>query len=202
MDFPETPQGKHWLNHLLFNPDGTRFIFLHRAHIEKDKEPRVTKMHTANLDGSGLHTVANFHMVSHFIWRDPEHILAWAREPDQGNHFFLYQDQTDVRRIIGEGELTRDGHCTYSPDGQWILLDTYPGQDRMQSLFLYHAETGQRHELGRFYLKRPSESEFRCDLHPRWSRDGRYITIDSMHEGDRRQIYLLDVSQYTQPQSN
>ena len=38
----------------------------------------------------------------------------------------------------------------------------------------------------------------RCDLHPRWNRDGRQVCIDSVHE-DQRQMYLLDVSQITRP---
>jgi len=32
----------------------------------------------------------------------------------------------------------------------------------------------------------------RCDLHPRWSRDSKKVSIDSAHEGSR-QIYVLDV---------
>ena len=35
--------------------------------------------------------------------------------------------------------------------------------------------------------------ECRCDLHPRFSRDGRRVVIDAPHEGGR-QLFLLDVS--------
>ena len=37
------------------------------------------------------------------------------------------------------------------------------------------------------------DDEWRCDLHPRVSPDGRLITIDSPHGGDGRQMYLIDV---------
>lgn len=185
-------KGKHWFNHLLFNPDGTRFVFLHRWHRE-DGRGRFTRGYTANPDGSDIFMFGRHGMVSHFIWRDPQHILAWSTEPE-GNFFHLYEDQTDNVERIAEGVLLRDGHCTYSPDAQWILTDTYPDRERMQTLLLYRPSDGRLVELGRFYQERPEDNEWRCDLHPRWSRDGRYVCIDSKHSG-QRQMYLLDVSE-------
>lgn len=188
------PEGKHWFNHLLVNPDGSRFIFLHRVKWKVDGgRGWFTRMFTANPDGSELNIVADTDMVSHFIWRDPKHILAWAHEPELKNRFWYYTDQSDEKEVIGEGVLGRDGHCTYSPDGEWILTDSYPDKDRMQGLMLYRPSDNKLIHLGKFYLTRDASGEFRCDTHPRWSRDGRYVTIDSMHMGDTRQIYLIDV---------
>jgi hypothetical protein len=191
------PAGKHWFNHLLYNTDGTRFIFLHRAHNTPGSGARTTRMFTADADGGKLHVVADHGMVSHFVWRDPAHILAWSREPEIGERFFVYKDQSDDVKVVGDGVLTVDGHCTYSPDRKWILTDTYPDKNQMQHLYLYRIADGERIELGQFYRPKPSDNEWRCDLHPAWSRDGRLVAIDSMHEGDRRQVYVLDVSQYT-----
>ncbi len=192
------PQGKHWFNHLLFSTDGVRFIFLHRAFRRAPKEGGwATRMFTANRDGTGLHSVADHNMVSHFIWKNPEQILAWSTEPEPGNRFHLYTDQTDKVEIIGDGILKTDGHCTYSPDGQWVLTDTYPNRERMQGLMLYRPADKKLVPLGAFYLPPEHKGEWRTDLHPRWSRDGRYVCIDSMHIGDQRQLHLLDVSSIT-----
>jgi hypothetical protein len=50
-----------------------------------------------------------------------------------------------------------------------------------------------RHDLGSFYADPGLSKENRCDLHPRWSRDGTEVCIDSVH-GEDRQMYIVDVS--------
>ncbi|MBZ0257672.1 hypothetical protein K8I31_16520, partial [bacterium] len=195
----ETMHGaKHWFNHLLFSPTGERFIFLHRwERTVNGRRSWYTRMFTAKPDGSDLYCIADHDMVSHFIWKNDKQILAWAREPEPGDRFYLYTDKSETHSIIGDGVLMRDGHCTYSPDRQWVLVDTYADKERMQNLRLYRPKDGKLVPLGRFYQAPESKGETRCDLHPRWSRDGRLVCIDSRHQGGR-QIYLLDVSEYTQ----
>lgn len=190
-----TGDGPHWFNHLLFNTDGSRFIFLHRVHLLETRTGGWrTRMFTANADGSDLRCVADHGMVSHFIWKNPQEILAWSREPEPGNRYHVYNDATGDIDVIGEGVLTVDGHCTYSPDGEWILTDTYPNKERMITLMLYRPSDGKLVTLGKFFHPKDHRGEYRCDLHPGWSRDGRYVCIDSLHENDTRQMYVLDVS--------
>ncbi len=191
--------GLNWVNHLLFNTDGTRLIFLHRwreQHIWKDGKLQgrwKTRMFTVGTNGKNPTLIADHGMVSHFIWRNPTEILAWSTEPETGNRFHLYSEDNDTATVIGEGILTRDGHCTYSPDGEWILTDTYPDKNSMQQLMLYRPSDGKLIKLGEFYQSKSHRGEFRCDLHPRWSRDGKTVCIDSLHSGTR-QMYILDVS--------
>jgi hypothetical protein len=193
--------GKHWFNHLLFNPDGTRFIFLHRAYRRPIKEGGwVTRMFTANPDGSDLRCLADHTLVSHFIWRNPREILAWSTEPEKEHHFHLYDDQTGSVQAVGADVLTRDGHCTYSPDGQWILTDGYRDGKSMQPLMLYRPADGHLEILGKFYIPPERKDETRCDLHPRWSRDGSFVCIDSTHLGGQRQMFLLDVRKFMEKQ--
>jgi hypothetical protein len=154
-------------------------------------------MLTADGDGGNLHVVADHGMVSHFIWRDPSHILAWSAEPDTGNRYHLYKDQSDEVEVVGEKVFARDGHCTYSPDRKWILTDTYPDKNNMHQLLLYNIAESKLIELAQIYRPKPADDEWRCDLHPRWSRDGNKITIDAMYLDDKRQVHLLDLSEFT-----
>jgi hypothetical protein len=185
----------HWFNHLQFNPSGTRFIFLHRWALPG--KPWSTRLYTAKPDGSDIRLVSDTGMVSHFDWRDDDTILAWARTKENGDRFYLFDVPTGQTQIVGEDVLTRDGHCSYSPDRKWILDDTYPDKSRMQTLILYRVADGRRTDIGQFLLPPKLTGPFRCDLHPRWNRDGTQVCIDSAHT-DARQMYVLDVAPITQ----
>jgi hypothetical protein len=183
---------KHWFNHLQFNPDDSRFLFLHRW--RRPGRGWWTRLFTAHPDGTDLYCVADHEMVSHFDWRSPHEILAWARQRDVGDRYFLFTDRSPQREVVGEGILTTDGHCSYSPDRRWILTDTYPDPERKRTLLLYRPEDRLRVDLGRFYAPPELDGEIRCDLHPRWSRDGQQVCFDSVHEGER-QMYVIDVAE-------
>ncbi|MBT4139548.1 MAG: hypothetical protein HOE48_16620 [Candidatus Latescibacteria bacterium] len=186
-------EARHYFNHLLFNTDGSRFIFLHRWRFGEGTFH--TRMLTANANGSNLHVVDDYGKMSHFIWRDPHTILGWAYHPSQNNKFYLYEDQTqNTPQPIGPDTMTVNGHCTYLPGNKWILNDTYPSKDsRNQILYLYHVDSGKRIDLGIFPSPEPYTGEWRCDLHPRFSPNGQFITIDSAHAGNGRQIYRIDI---------
>ena len=178
------PGTQHRFNHLQFNTDDSRFLMLHRWR----PTPR-------NPDGSDLCLVSDHDMISHIDWKDESHILAWATRFDRGNYFYLFGDHGGDIEIVGKDVMTADGHCSYSPDRQWILNDTYPdAEESKRALYLYRPEENLRADIGRFYSPPEITGEFRCDLHPRWNRDGTQICFDSVHEGDR-QMYRINVSE-------
>lgn len=188
-------EGKvHRFNHLQFSPDDRRFVFLHRWQTHFGGT-RFHRMLTARPDGTDIAIVASHGSVSHFDWRNGEHLLAWAYHRRTGERYLLYRDQTaDDAQVLGEGVLTEDGHCSFSPDGKWLLTDTYPRAEPYRTLILYEMSTGRRTDVARFYSPPEVTGEIRCDLHPRWSRDGRRVCFDSAHERER-QVYVADVSE-------
>ena len=203
-------KSKHWFNHLLYSTDGKRFLFLHRWRVFEGSDRRQvagggfsTRMFTANPDGSDLYIVDPYGGTSHFIWRDPRHICAWAFHPSHGQKFYLYEDKTDKVSVVAPDVMPVNGHNTYLPgkNNEWILNDTYPDKDRLQHPYLYHIPSNRRVPLGHFHSPPEYTGEWRCDLHPRYSPDGRKVVIDSTHEGKGRQMYLIDISEVVASQS-
>ncbi len=180
----------HWVNHLQFNPGGTRFLFLHRWRV--GIKPWSTRLFSAKPDGTDLRLHLDTGMVSHFDWKDDTTILAWVKTPKDGNAFALIDVTTNALELVGKGVLTQDGHCSYSPDRKWILNDTYPDKNRMQWLMLYNPTTNRRYDLNQFHSPKLFTGPYRCDLHPRWNRDGTKVCFDGCHE-PQRQVYLVDV---------
>ncbi|MBS0210104.1 MAG: hypothetical protein JSS27_14240 [Planctomycetes bacterium] len=191
-----TPQSKHHAYHLLCGPNGERFILLHRW--TQPKGGHLTRLITAAMDGSDLRIVIPNGYASHFIWRDPTHILSqakgWLGNDNWGD--FLFEDKASgIVAEIGHGVLDSGGHLTYLRNNQWILNDTYPqGAKRLQTPHLYEIATNRRIDVGHFPSPEEYKGEWRVDNHPRLSRDERFVCIDSAHEGRGRQLYLIDIS--------
>jgi hypothetical protein len=194
-DLAFTPQAKHWFNHLLFNTDGTRFFFLHRWR-EPGGAPNAfrTRAFTCDRDGQNLYCLDPHGQTSHFIWRDPQHIMAYAWHPTFKQRFYLYEDGTANVAAVGPDDMIVNGHNTYLPgtDNAWVLNDTYPDAQRYQHPYLYHPASRRKIALGKFFSPPAYAGEWRCDLHPRASRDGKFVCIDSPHAGGR-QLYLIDL---------
>jgi len=225
VDFrPSMAGATHWFSHLAYNPSGERFHSLHRwSHSVEDQATWMHRLLTANRDGTDLrvlectdhplqktgapsHSAGGWHFqdkiysyqISHPIWRDDTHILAWSYHAGV-TAYHLYEDipvseLTEVSQF-GEKVLTENGHCSFNPKKDWLLTDTYPDLDHSERvLILYHPESDTRYDIGRFYSPPHLPKEARCDLHPRWSRDGNQVCIDSYHK-EERQIYLLDIGE-------
>lgn len=189
----DAPGTKHYFNHLLFNPGGSRFVFLHRWRFPDGS--RKTRMLTARPDGSDLRVVDGNGLTSHFYWRDADQILAYSDQRPHGRGFYLFQDRpAGSIEPIGQGILAADGHCSYLPGGKWILSDTYPDRERMQRPHLFEVATQRVIPLGAFRSPAEYTGEWRCDTHPRSSRSGKLVCIDSPTAAAGRQMHLIDIS--------
>ena len=187
---PDVPAGGvEYFNHTLFSRDGSKIFWLARATPERN-----TTALTVNRDGTGLRRCFPDEWGgSHFDWLDGDRLMVTAeyRGKDYGHILFTVGDD-DYRRL-GNGLLDYDGHGTFSPDGRWMVTDTYPrGELREQNLFLMDMDTQAVLPLGRFVQPPDFTGHWRCDLHPRWSPRGDLIGFNSTHDGSR-QVYVLEL---------
>ena len=193
---PGVQNSPMYLKHLLFNTDGSRFVFLQRwYHLWPKMWPRYTRMLAADPDGARLRVVDDNGYTSHFIWRDPSHVLAWSNQPSHGYRFYLLPDGPGKIEVVGKDAMTEDGHCTYLPGNQWILCDTYPDKKRLQHVYLFHVPTGRKVPLGDFFLPPRYNDVTRIDTHPRATPDGRKVCIDAAPGKEGRQMLLMDIQE-------
>lgn len=216
---PSMDDAIHWVTHLEINPSGNRILFLHRwTRRVEDETCWLHRLMVINSDGSDLkllecsdHVIPQLendydptaldtfdyekseYQISHPTWRDDTSIMVWG--PHAGKiHYHLYDVNTGSAQVVGDGILTENGHMTYSPDGRWMVSDTYPDKEtQIRKLFLYEIATGDRYDVADLVTDPALGKENRCDLHPRWHPDGQSICVDSVHEGER-QLYVVDVS--------
>jgi hypothetical protein len=178
----------HYLTHCQFSPSGSRLLTLH-CWLHGWSRFGL-RMITCSAGGGDVHVFRASGMVSHASWRDDERIVAFARTESRGDGYYLWRDRSDDFVRIGESMLATDGHPSFSPDGRWILTDTYPDRLRRRRLLLYDFQSDRAFTLAMLYSPRQfAQGRFsgmlRCDLHPRWDREGRAICFDSTHTGQR-----------------
>ncbi len=178
------------VNHINFNTDGSRFVFLLRNFAEGSWKTAIL---TADYDGSGLYLLSDYAYASHYYWVNERVLSIHSTGLELGNsgkQLYELTDLTHEGRIVDKDFFLADGHVSYSPDREWILYDSYPKEDGCRELYLYDRTTRKGGLLGRFLTINPPTWDIRCDLHPVWAPSGKQISIDSVHEGFRG-IYVI-----------
>lgn len=189
----------HYLSHALFSPSSQRIAFLHRW-VPRDTRARRSRMFTCNLAGEDWNLFPTREMVSHLGWRDEKHIVAYCRLPNGQDRYVLFVDQEEgTGEVLGAKVFSSDGHPSFSPDGRWMLTDTYPDRTRRSYLILFDMDTRCRYNLSylrsppRFATRHP-QRHWSCDLHPRFDRVGRYLCFDATYTG-RRALCTIDLGE-------
>ena len=153
------------------------------------KGRKHTRLVTVNIDKAEMYNLSDDVFVSHCYWKNDVEILSFLRKKETGDHYYLMRDKTQDYKMYWP-ELNTDGHCSYSPDGRFIITDTYPNRKRIASVYLCTEEDNRSRRIARVFSPFKYDNDCRCDLHPRWNRKGDKVCIDSVHEG-RRGLYVL-----------
>ncbi len=185
---PELGERPMFFNHTVFSKDDRRFFVLSRG-FEKGR--LESAMFSADLDGGDIREAVPYGRgVSHFDWKNGREILATFRDDEGQMRHYLFADGSRDFRVVGGEFFQGDGHCSYSPDTQWVLSDRNHTGEQKKELLLYHPGRKQGYSLGNFFVGQYISTDLRCDLHPRFSRDGRTICFDCIAADGTRQLHL------------
>lgn len=185
---PSFDTALHQVNHVMISPEGSRFIFIHRWYTNGKRHDRLVLS-----DFSTLRVMADEDMVSHLCWVDENTLFGYLRHAGKDGFFFI---STDTGAFAPCDELNKDGFGDGHPscNGRYIVVDTYPDKSRMQHLRLYDIAQHEAMPLLEVFNPVKYQGETRCDMHPRFSKDGKAIFFDTVCEGSRRLAYV-DISE-------
>jgi hypothetical protein len=172
----------HFISHCLFSPNSTRFVFFHR-YLSKSGI-LSTRMFSSDIHSQSLWRFPG-EDFSHISWVNDHRIFAYCKPPNRPLGFYFLDDLTGNIISVNDETLTSDGHPQVSSDHKYILIDTYPDRFRNQQLKIHDIEKEKSELVIRYKIPFAYRYHRRCDFHPRWSRDRKYICFDSAHNGVR-----------------
>ena len=180
-------RANHKVNHIMISPGGKSFMFLHRWF---SGGRRYDRLFISDMHGKELRIAAEG-IVSHCCWIDDEHILGYFTKDRSLPGFHIIDLSASECKIAGINQLTAfgDGHPDIHQD--LMVFDTYPDKSRIKCLLVYDMKNGKINKAGEFFESLKYSGQTRCDLHPRWSPDGKNIFFDSVHEG-KRKLYSIN----------
>ena len=186
----ETKDCKVTINHITFNVESDRFIFLIRCFPKGSKEWK-TGLGTCDLDGN-VYLLRDYTFASHYFWKENGIILIYA-DCGEGKGLYELKDMTQAYQLYPNSFFNKDIHCTYSPNRHWIAGDSYPEENGYRPLVIYNTMVKKGLIAFKVFSPTGEITDIRCDLHSKWASDGKQIVFDSIHEGYRG-IYCMNLA--------
>jgi hypothetical protein len=191
----------HYVTHSSFSSDGRYVAFLHRQVKKQDLQKRISKLIIYNLSENSFFIPDTQGMVSHYVWNNKYEIVAYCNFENVDGHY-LISVKTKQYRIIHPRVLNSDGHQSFLDDEHFVT-DTYPNKRRISKIYLSSVSSSKYpKEIVRIFSPKLFQTKYffnhiACDLHPRVSKDGSFLSFDGIIENQRCQI-IMNIANYEQ----
>jgi hypothetical protein len=118
----------------------------------------------------------------------------WKKQFLSESYYRISVENPKARVRFGWPFLESDGHPMIARSHSWIVTDYYPDKTSRLPVILFNPDPARRIDVHVFaHRPRSNDSDVKCDLHPRWSRDEHLVAVDTCEAGFR-QVRILDVS--------
>jgi hypothetical protein len=163
---PEFETSNNWLEHMMYNPSGNRFMFFHRWH---ESGVDHTRLYTVNAEnGEELFFYPDNRFYSHAYWKNDDELTIWSMEPKQKE-----KEQKNIVQIIKSNSFLK---AILRPIYRFIVKPflTQASLDKISpssKLVNYVDQSDQYEVVGRGILSQNG--------HNSWSKDKNIILNDS-----------------------
>ena len=176
----------HFVTHTEFSPDGHYLAFLHRWYKGTSQRTRLI---VYDLETGLTYISPTSGMVSHYVWNSNNGIVAYCRIEDVDSHVYFSDPSMCDWKRCGYPKLNSDGHQHFI-DNDTFVVDTYPDKYRHMKLWQVNVKTDEVSLLAdvrsmKEFVNPDDNHNWKCDLHPRVSADGKLVSFDSTHTGNR-----------------
>jgi len=186
----------HFITHSEFSEDGRYVSFLHRW-IGDDIKKRWTRMIIYDFQEDNWFTLPTQGWgVSHYVWNRKNQILGYCNIDNIDCHV-VFDIPSGNYRKIALNKINSDGHQSFIGDNAFIT-DTYPDRYRMAKLFKVSLTSDKVELLASIFSPKEFQTKtyykhIACDLHPRVSKNKKYVCFDSPRTG-KRAIYIMKLN--------
>ena len=143
-----------------------------------------------NLCRSKLSLISDYDFVSHYCWIDSYTILSYMCNDCFDRSFYYINIKNNKLSKVIELEGFSDGHPSFHKNR--VVFDTYPNAFGTQYLHIFDFDNNSVKKIAEFSHSPKYNGPNRCDLHPRFSSDGKSIYFDSIFTGTRS-LYKFNV---------
>ncbi len=177
---PSFSNAKHWVEHIMLNPSGTRVAFYHRFQYVAGF---TTRIFTANTDGSDLRIIDGWrtNSWSHMGWLNDNQFVVYAQEKKKSLETYKKITQQS-------GKLGRVLRTFYKKTIGRFLTPVVRREIVPTSCYqFYDCITGKQYD-------EIDKTLFPIDGHPSFTSDGRFMLTDTYEDFESyRHLYLYSL---------
>lgn len=171
---PEFDAQKHWLEHIMISPDGTKFCFLHRYSPIDNVFYYTTRLFVCDIDGSNIQLMGNPNSIdrSHFGWAEDNSFVIYSYKKGffsktPGLSAILHTKPINLKHLFCRSYLAI---CARLPKPIYHRLAN------TGSLYQYFRQSAS----GKYQLDSNwNYKAFEIDGHPSFTKDCRYMITDT-----------------------
>lgn len=186
----------HFITHTEFSDDGRYVSFLHRW-IGDDVKKRWTRLIIYDLQNNDWSVLPTTDWgISHYVWNKKNQIIAYSSIDNIDSHVLFDIPSLEIKRVA-VNKLNSDGHQTFIGNDQFVT-DTYPDKLRMAKLYKVDIKDDEVFLICSIYSPKSFQTKtyykhIACDLHPRVSKNNKYLCFDSPRTGNRG-LYVMKLN--------